>query len=102
MVGDLAEVTFSTDNGLVELSVPATHKATGLQRLAQLANLPVDAGTRTAGRVAVGGAALGTGRGEQVAPVLAAEPTAGQIEEIVVTARQREEKIEDVPVTITA
>lgn len=43
VVGDLAEVTFSTDNGLVELSVPATHKATGLQRLAQLANLPVDA-----------------------------------------------------------
>ena len=37
-----------------------------------------------------------------VPAVLAAEPTAGQIEEIVVTARQREEKIEDVPVTITA
>ena len=37
-----------------------------------------------------------------VPAVLAAEPTAGQIEEIVVTARQREEKIQDVPVTITA
>ena len=37
-----------------------------------------------------------------VPAVLAAEPTAGQIEEIVVTARQREERIQDVPVTITA
>ncbi|MFW0789760.1 HAD family hydrolase [Gordonia sp. CPCC 205333] len=42
-VGDLAEVTFSTDNGLVELSVPATHKAAGLKKLAQLADLPTDA-----------------------------------------------------------
>ncbi|NMO04329.1 HAD family hydrolase [Gordonia sp. TBRC 11910] len=42
-VGDLAEVTFSTDNGLVELSVPATHKATGLRKLAQLKGLPTDA-----------------------------------------------------------
>ncbi|GAB16869.1 hypothetical protein GOEFS_015_00660 [Gordonia effusa NBRC 100432] len=42
-VSDLAEVTFSTDNGLVELSVPATHKAAGLEKLARLANLPTDA-----------------------------------------------------------
>jgi iron complex outermembrane receptor protein len=34
--------------------------------------------------------------------VLQAAETAGQLEEIVVTARQREERIEDVPVTITA
>jgi len=34
--------------------------------------------------------------------VLQAAETTGQLEEIVVTARQREEKIEDVPVTITA
>lgn len=37
-----------------------------------------------------------------VPAVLAAQPSAGQIEEIVVTARQREERIQDVPVTITA
>jgi len=37
-----------------------------------------------------------------VPPVLAAAADTGQIEEIVVTARQREEKIEDVPATITA
>jgi iron complex outermembrane receptor protein len=37
-----------------------------------------------------------------VPAVLQAADTSGQIEEIVVTARQREEKIEDVPVTITA
>ncbi|HEX7374047.1 MAG TPA: TonB-dependent receptor [Steroidobacteraceae bacterium] len=37
-----------------------------------------------------------------VPAVLQAADTAGQLEEIVVTARQREEKIEDVPVTITA
>jgi len=34
--------------------------------------------------------------------VLQAADTSGQLEEIVVTARQREEKIQDVPVTITA
>ena len=43
MVGDLAQVTFSTDNGLIELSVPGTHKASGLARLAELTGLPVDA-----------------------------------------------------------
>lgn len=32
----------------------------------------------------------------------AADPSLGQLEEIVVTARQREERIQDVPVTITA
>jgi iron complex outermembrane receptor protein len=37
-----------------------------------------------------------------VPAVLQAATTTGAIEEIVVTARQREEKIEDVPVTITA
>jgi len=37
-----------------------------------------------------------------VPTVLQAAETTGQLEEIVVTARQREEKIEDVPVTITA
>ncbi|MGV9796024.1 HAD family hydrolase [Gordonia sp. NPDC003422] len=42
-VGDLAQITFSTDNGLVELSVPGTHKASGLERLAAQADLPSDA-----------------------------------------------------------
>ncbi len=42
-VGDTAQVTFSTDNGLIELSVPDTHKATGLQRLIELTGLPGDA-----------------------------------------------------------
>ncbi|QKT05858.1 HAD family hydrolase [Gordonia sp. X0973] len=42
-VGDLAEVTFSTSNGLIELSVPNTHKAAGLARLAGLTGLPADA-----------------------------------------------------------
>nr|WP_212763285.1 HAD family hydrolase [Gordonia araii] len=42
-VGDLAEVTFSTSNGLIELSVPQTHKASGLKRLAELTDLPTDA-----------------------------------------------------------
>ena len=37
-----------------------------------------------------------------VPAVLAAGPTTGQIEEIVVTARQRAERIEDVPASITA
>ncbi|MDL9937636.1 HAD family hydrolase [Gordonia sp. ABSL1-1] len=39
----LAEVTFSTDNGLVELSVPGTHKASGLQLLVAEAGLRADA-----------------------------------------------------------
>ncbi|ATD69069.1 MULTISPECIES: Cof-type HAD-IIB family hydrolase [Gordonia] len=39
-VGDLAQVTFSTDNGLVELSVPGTHKASGLARLCEATGLP--------------------------------------------------------------
>lgn len=43
VVGDLAQVTFSTDNGLIELSVPGTHKASGLARLADLAGLSADA-----------------------------------------------------------
>ncbi|MBD0863016.1 HAD family hydrolase [Gordonia sp. zg691] len=42
-VGDLAQVTFSTDNGLVELSVPGTHKASGLSRLCEHTGLPDDA-----------------------------------------------------------
>jgi len=37
-----------------------------------------------------------------VPPVLQAQQSPGQLEEIIVTARQREERIEDVPVTITA
>jgi iron complex outermembrane recepter protein len=37
-----------------------------------------------------------------VPSVLQAAPASGQLEEIVVTARQREERIEDVPVSITA
>ena len=37
-----------------------------------------------------------------VPAVLRAEATSGQLEEVVVTARQREENIQDVPVTITA
>lgn len=32
-IGDLAQITFSTDNGLVELSLPDTHKASGLRKL---------------------------------------------------------------------
>ncbi|MGC4933079.1 HAD family hydrolase [Gordonia sp. DT30] len=32
-IGDLAEVTFSTENGLVELSLPDTHKASGIRKL---------------------------------------------------------------------
>ncbi|MCF8587286.1 HAD family hydrolase [Gordonia liuliyuniae] len=38
-IGDLAEVTFSIDTGLIELSVPGVHKASGLQWL--LANTDV-------------------------------------------------------------
>ncbi|MBM7368190.1 HAD family hydrolase [Gordonia hydrophobica] len=34
-LGDLAEATFSIDTGLVEFSVPATHKAAGLAWLAE-------------------------------------------------------------------
>ncbi|MEO9329239.1 HAD family hydrolase [Gordonia aurantiaca] len=41
-VGDLAQVTFSTDNGLIELSVPGTHKASGLARLCAETGLPAD------------------------------------------------------------
>ncbi|MFC6466855.1 HAD family hydrolase [Gordonia humi] len=32
-IGDLAEITFSIDTGLIELSVPGVHKASGLQWL---------------------------------------------------------------------
>ncbi|MFT4201356.1 HAD family hydrolase [Gordonia sp. (in: high G+C Gram-positive bacteria)] len=42
-VGDLAAVTFSTSNGLVELAVPDTHKASGLLTLAHLRDLPIEA-----------------------------------------------------------
>ncbi len=42
-VGELAEVTFSIDTGLVELSVPNVHKAAGLDWLARHRGLPVAA-----------------------------------------------------------
>ncbi|GAC70969.1 HAD family hydrolase [Gordonia soli] len=45
-VGDIAQITFSTDNGLIELSVPDTHKASGLQTLIEFAGL--DAATTIA------------------------------------------------------
>ncbi|MBD1320311.1 HAD family hydrolase [Gordonia hankookensis] len=38
-IGGLAQITFSTDNGLIELSMPDTHKAAGLQDLVGLACL---------------------------------------------------------------
>ncbi|GAC50702.1 Cof-type HAD-IIB family hydrolase [Gordonia aichiensis] len=38
----LAQVTYSTDNGLIELSVPDTHKASGLTKLIDLAGLSGD------------------------------------------------------------
>lgn len=40
LAGDLAEVTFSTDNGLIELSLPGVHKASGLADLMALTGLP--------------------------------------------------------------
>ncbi len=40
LVGDLAEVTFSIDTGLIEMSVPGVHKASGLEWL--IANADVD------------------------------------------------------------
>lgn len=40
LIGDLAEVTFSIDTGLIEMSVPGVHKASGLRWL--LANTDVD------------------------------------------------------------
>ncbi|WP_051198488.1 Cof-type HAD-IIB family hydrolase [Gordonia shandongensis] len=40
LVGDRAEITFSIDTGLLEFSVPGTHKATGLRWLT--ANTDVD------------------------------------------------------------
>lgn len=39
VVGPLAQITFSTNNGLIELSLPDTHKASGLAILAGLAGL---------------------------------------------------------------
>ncbi|MED5803870.1 HAD family hydrolase [Gordonia sp. Z-3] len=38
-VDGLAQITFSTDNGLVELAVPDTHKASGLRHIVELAQL---------------------------------------------------------------
>ncbi|NDZ97316.1 HAD family hydrolase [Streptomyces sp. SID6673] len=38
-IGGLAQITFSTDNGLIELSMPDTHKAAGLRDLVGLAGL---------------------------------------------------------------
>ncbi|MFT4127083.1 MAG: HAD family hydrolase [Gordonia sp. (in: high G+C Gram-positive bacteria)] len=46
VVGDLAQVTFSTDNGLVELSVPGAHKAFGLEWL--VAHTGIDAASSIA------------------------------------------------------
>ncbi|MFT4044452.1 MAG: HAD family hydrolase [Gordonia sp. (in: high G+C Gram-positive bacteria)] len=43
-LGELTQITFSTDNGLIELSVPDTHKASGLRTLIDIAGL---AATRT-------------------------------------------------------
>ncbi len=43
VVGDLAAVTFSTDNGLIELALPGINKASGLKKLADIASLPTDA-----------------------------------------------------------
>ncbi|AZG46875.1 HAD family hydrolase [Gordonia insulae] len=42
-VGGLAQITFSTDNGLIELSMPDTHKAAGLAELVGLVGLSADA-----------------------------------------------------------
>ncbi|MGV9825157.1 MULTISPECIES: HAD hydrolase family protein [unclassified Gordonia (in: high G+C Gram-positive bacteria)] len=38
-LGEVAQITYSTDNGLVELSVPHTHKASGLDTLIEIAGL---------------------------------------------------------------
>lgn len=38
-MGELTQITYSTSNGLVELSVPHTHKASGLRTLIELAGL---------------------------------------------------------------
>lgn len=45
-VADLAQITWSTDNGLVELSVPNTHKAAGIREL--LAHTGIDASSTIA------------------------------------------------------
>ncbi len=42
-MGDVAAVTFSTDNGLIELALPGINKASGLEKLADIASLPTDA-----------------------------------------------------------
>ncbi|MEE3852261.1 HAD family hydrolase [Gordonia sp. LSe1-13] len=42
-VGGLAQITFSTDNGLIELAVPDTHKASGLREIAGLGGLDTSA-----------------------------------------------------------
>ncbi|MGW0037949.1 HAD family hydrolase [Gordonia sp. NPDC003376] len=46
VLADLAQITFSTDNGLVELSLPDTHKASGLRKL--LEHTEIDASTTVA------------------------------------------------------
>lgn len=43
VVGDRAAVTFSTDNGLIEIARPGIDKASGLRALADIASLPTDA-----------------------------------------------------------
>jgi len=42
IVGAVADLTFSTDNGLIELAAPGVSKAAGFQLLAEIANLPTD------------------------------------------------------------
>lgn len=42
LVGSVADLTYSTDNGLIELAAPGVSKAAGLRILAEIANLPTD------------------------------------------------------------
>ena len=82
-VGDLAEVTFSTSNGLIELSVPQTHKASGLARLAELSGLPTDPESNALGhrlvhdrlRWAYHGAAMAHGHPAAIAAADEVAPT---------------------------
>lgn len=42
-IGDLAQITYSTDNGLIEMSKPDTHKASGLRNLVQRTGIDASA-----------------------------------------------------------
>ncbi|MGB3695971.1 MAG: HAD family hydrolase [Gordonia sp. (in: high G+C Gram-positive bacteria)] len=95
LVGDLAEVTFSIDTGLVEFSLPGTHKAAGLSWLVDNTDVdglaPVAFGDMPNDAQMLRWAARGVamGHGDPVAIEAADEVTASNVDDGVAKVLER-------------